>query len=160
MTLLGALVSVGAGLSALSANAQPSRINPEEIRAAFIESTDLTVARSKDEIPEDVYASLGSVWGIRGLAEWGDPWSSSDLVSEDLPLAQHVFSAISARLVAIIYRTGGWNLRTSLLLNERGQRSFCVLNLGRDVPSSIDRIQFIARESKDSDWRCSADEQQ
>lgn len=85
------------------------------------------IVREASALPAAVHALLAANVHFGGIAEWGEDWNTTDVVSQDRPTAQHVISFVSNRASAVVYQSGGiGGPRTNLLLTHASHDVFCV----------------------------------
>jgi hypothetical protein len=60
---------------------------------------------------------------------------SSDMPMANVPRTQHLFSAISDDVIAVVYLAGGYAMTLNFLLKRPGDHASCFYNLGPPVIS-------------------------
>jgi len=124
-------VILGVGLFARAIDAADS-FSPEALQKAFGRANDLELIMSVADIPEDGQQKLKAITQQNAmpkstipLADIGMDWSSGDAKISNLPLGQHRFTAVSDLLIAIVYVTGGTEIRYNVILAPRNSPDFC-----------------------------------
>jgi hypothetical protein len=126
----------------------------EEVRhlEGLFSSEEVSVFRvihTSDELPSRALAMLKSVVSRGSLAEWGEGWNSTDILSKDEPMARHVVSWVSSSITVTVFQTGGFGVTTNLLLTDVAERIYCVYGLGRKDPSvSLEGAQWLLRPNR------------
>jgi hypothetical protein len=99
----------------------------------FGTATDLIVEPRWQSVPPDVATILKHIAshlvGKRSFANVGEEWVPSDAVREDLPQAQHLYTAYSDKVSASVFLLGGHKVRVYGVLARRGAESFCIFRL-------------------------------
>lgn len=143
--LFVALVDASCGWTAEAA--EP--IDERELQLAFARAENLSLVTSLAELPTDgqkklahlaEYGSLADA--AQPLADMGGEWSPSDAKIEGLPRGQHLFSAVSDQILAILFVTGGVEIEYSLMLARRHASSYCLIRLTPLHPSNL-RLSVI-----------------
>ncbi|WP_129646112.1 hypothetical protein [Peristeroidobacter agariperforans] len=113
-----------------------SGFSPEALQTAFGQANDLKLIMSVAGIPEDGQQKLQTLFRQQAaspttipLAEIGMDWSSSDAKIPNLPWGQHRFTAVSDSLIAIVFVTGGSDIRYNVILAPRHSPDFCLFNI-------------------------------
>ncbi len=154
--LLTIAVSLGACQS-LSSQTTGS-FDPLELQTSFGRAKDLELVTKVSEIPPDGQQKLASLAAPGGtgsplgaLADIGMDWSSSDVRLPGLPSGQHLFSAVSDQLVAIVFVTGGTDVQYNLILARRNAEDFCWFRIPLLHPSNLrlSVLQELVRPDRD-----------
>lgn len=155
--LLFTLVGVGACQS-MQAGSIEGSFDPVELQKVFGRARDLKIITSVDDIPADGQQMLATIFRHsplsstpEPLADMGMEWSSGDALISGLPWGQHRFSAVSDRLIAIIYVTGGVEVHYHLILAPRNSADFCLFRIPSLHESNLRMtvIQGFVRPDRD-----------
>ena len=116
------------------------------VEQAFFAANDLELIHSLSELPADEYALL--VGEERPYAELGQDYNQSDTV-DGRPGSQHLFTAISEKLVAFVFTGSGMTgTYLYLVLKERSAVRGC-LYAWRNWPLSGLRLEAIKEVLRD-----------
>jgi hypothetical protein len=139
------LLFLGLGLAS-SVPAQ-QRLTPEgEIERAFAQADNLEVINRISDLPPDVISVFRSVVRWDFMADWGEAWNSTDVVSHGDLVQQHVFSAISEAVVVVVFQAGGiGGTHTNVAVAQRDLPGFCLYQIGDVLPREISTIQYAFR---------------
>lgn len=112
------------------------------VAQSFVDANDLALVHSLSELPPDEYLLL--VGEGRPYAELGEDYNQSDFVLGDgRPGSQHLFTAISDKLVAFVFTGSGMTgSYLYLVLKERSAVRGC-LYTWRNWPLSGLRLEAI-----------------
>ena len=143
--------------AAVSVEAEIARL--EQIFVST-EPSAFRVVHTSAELPAKSLEIL-SRWFPRGLAEWGEPWNSGDVIDDDQPTGQHVVSWVSGSTTLVVLNRGGiTGQHPDLLLTDTTMPIYCHYRLRpTSVPStpSIDSMQNLFRPGRardDSKLQC------
>lgn len=123
-----------------------------ELQKTFSASKDLQLINRVSDLPSDANAKLEHMAGLqgRGLAEFGADWSPGDYTPPSRPVAQHLFSAKSDRIVAVYFLSGGLQVHQRLILAYRNQPEYCLFTLPQRgaEPLTLTTIQQLVRPDR------------
>jgi len=118
-----------------SVEAQEFDDDIERIERAFVDADDLVIVNRIEDLPSDVIDLFERLASWESMANWGERWSSGDVLFEGIKDRQHVYSAISDTVAAVLFQRGGFSgARLYLLVAERGTPGICQYSMGREVP--------------------------
>lgn len=112
-------------------------LRPEALQTSFGRAKDLKLITSVADIPEDGRRNLQTLFehqqtsssSMMPLADIGMEWSYSDAKSADLPWGQHRFTAVSDALIAVVFVTGGSEIKYNVILARRNSPDFCLFSI-------------------------------
>jgi hypothetical protein len=135
MTRMSIIISLGACLFVPLIDAA-NDFRPEALQKSFGHASDLKLITSVADIPEDGRRNLETLLqqqafssSMMPLADIGMEWSYSDAKFPNLPWGQHRFTAMSDLLIAIVFVTGGSEIRYNVILAPRNSPDFCLFNI-------------------------------
>ena len=115
-----------------SGPAHAESFDSRELQKTFGRAKSLQLINRVSDIPADgqqmlVALTEGGMLSAttEPLADIGMDWSSGDAKIAGLPWGQHLFSAMSGELIAVLFVTGGQEVRFNLLLAPRNSTDFC-----------------------------------
>jgi hypothetical protein len=133
ITVSIALLLSAAALSDANAGERGVERENHALQYDFGNATDLIVEPRWQRVPPDVAAILKHIAshlvGKRSFANIGEEWTPSDAVREDLPQAQHLYTAYSDKVAASVFLLGGHRVRVYGVLARRRAESFCIFRL-------------------------------
>jgi hypothetical protein len=122
----------------------------------FGAASNLGVEPRWQSAPKDVTAILKHiasqlVGGKLTFANIGEEWATTDAVRDDLPRAQHLFSAYSDKVAASVFLVGGFGVKVYAVLARRHAQSYCIFRLpGLGLSSlTISTVQYELRPDRD-----------
>jgi hypothetical protein len=135
------------GVGLVSSVPAQERLTPTgEIERAFAQADDLEIINRISDLPPDVISVFRSVARWDSMADWGETWNSTDVVSQGDLVQQHVFSGISEAVVAVVFQSGGIvGTHTILVVAQRDRPGFCLYLIGDVLPSEMSFIQYAFR---------------
>jgi hypothetical protein len=121
--------------------------DPVELQRAFSRVHDLKLVSEVARIPPDGKKILASIVSLSdpsvpALADIGMEWSFTDAVRTDMPWGQHRFSVFNGEMLAIVFVSGGADIRYRMILAPRRGNGYCMFRLGSLSEPSL-RISFI-----------------
>ena len=156
---IGVCIVVLTASSVLSAATAGERELDKESYALqydFGTASNLIVEPRWQSAPEDVVAILKHiaahlVVGKLTFANIGEEWATTDAVRDDLPRAQHLFSAYSDKVAASVFLVGGFGVKVYAVLARRHAQSYCIFRLpGLGLSSlTISTVQYELRPDRD-----------
>jgi hypothetical protein len=116
---------------ALSLSTSAHGLDALSLQKEFATAKDLELVNRVVDLPPDALAKLDHIPSLMKLrlAEFGAPWSTTDYTPQGTPTGQHLFSAMSDHIVAIVFSTGGRQNRQRLLLAYRNSPEYCLFVL-------------------------------
>ena len=153
MRALTRLVLFLSGLTA-PVYAQDTELEIVRIEALVSGARDFAIFQELGDIPTDVVDAFRLTVQWDRMAEWGEPWNQGDIEFGDVPTRQHVFSAVSPTVAVVVFRQGGWGLRTTVVVAERNTPGLCVYDAGDWIPNSINAIRGSIADSTEPGWVC------
>lgn len=97
----------------------------------FARARNMTIVRELADLPPDVDRILKQAFAMAGLAEIGESWNRTDVVSTSEPRAQFLYAALTEELAAVVLIGDGFGVSTRVILAERGATSYCHYTLGK-----------------------------
>jgi hypothetical protein len=146
------LASILLVVAVSSAGAQENDGEIERIERAFIGADDLAIVNRIEDLPSDVIDRFEPLARWESMANWGELWSSGDAGFAGVKDRQHVYSAISDGVAAVLFQRGGiTGARLYLLIAERGAPGICRYSLDEEIPD----VMAFVREAMLSNtfWR-------
>lgn len=156
--LFYAIVSISSGVLSANAARPANSIDAHELQKEFGRAQDLTLVHKSAELPADgeeklAHLARSGVLSPSGqpLADIGMDWSTDDVKLPNLPWGQHLFSAVSDRLIAIVFITGGSTVDYHLVLAPRKSGSYCWFHVPPLHPANLrlSVIQQFIRPDRD-----------
>jgi hypothetical protein len=143
-------------LSALSSSpySQGSELKIERMEQMFVTAGDLEIVNKIDDLPPDVIDGLRTAARWEFMADWGERWNPTDMIGSGDLTRQHLFSAVSPNVVAIIFRMGGLGVGTGIIIAERGVDGFCRYDVGDWLPLDTGSVRAAIARASGSKWRC------
>lgn len=152
-------VLIGLALGSQSESAHSESFEPVDLQKAFGRAKDLKLIVRVSDIPIDGQQLLATLADsgmlssstTQPLADIGMDWSSSDAQIAKLPRGQHLFSALSEQVVAVLFMTGGAEVRYNLILAPRNSSDFCWFRIPPLHPSNLrlSVLQDFVRPDRD-----------
>ena len=126
------------------------------LERAFLRSS-LEVIHETEDLPGDAGLVLRSQPHATGIADLGEVWNSTDLITQDQPMVRHLFSGISDEVAAIVYQSGGYRApMVFLLLMNRKSDWYCkyVIGTGFRPSLSLETIRHLFRDPTGEKLSC------
>ena len=95
------------------------------LEQAFLSANNLIILHSQAELPANEYKLI--VGDEHHFADLGDDYLTGDVVTGGIPVAQHLFTAISDELIAFMYIAPyRFGTKLFLILKNRGEATGCL----------------------------------
>lgn len=110
-------------------------------------ASDFLLLHTTDQIPRGALDALAAHSITGTLAEWGESFSRTDVLSSNVPNLRHVISWQSERIIVVVYQDGS---QSHLFLANEGSDFGCHYRLGGDISAiTLDLMQGMFRTNRD-----------